>query len=79
MLATSCDNRKINNALSIEDLASQLNKPKAYNGFVGAKSKHVTPLYNDFLNDVFASKTHQAYKLREKNDLKVNFIETKYG
>ena len=43
------------------------------------KLSNLNANYNDFLNDVFANKTHQAYKLREKNDLKINFIETKYG
>lgn len=73
IIASSCDNRKIGNALSLEEISN------TQVGFGVPKSKQITPMYNDFLNDIFAQKQHQAYKLREKNDVKVNFISSKYG
>ena len=36
------------------------------------------PQYNDFLNDIFTVKKHQAYSRREKNDKRTAFIGEKF-
>jgi len=36
------------------------------------------PVYNDFLNDIFTVKRHQAYSRREKNDKRTAFIGEKF-
>tara|TARA_B110000285_G_C14999683_1_gene550774 strand:+ start:606 stop:965 length:360 start_codon:yes stop_codon:yes gene_type:complete len=44
----------------------------------GAKSSSVTPQYNDFMNDIFASKKHKSYKLREIADKRVEYQSHNY-
>ena len=57
----------------LEDVLSQGQTSNLFNTM-----KPPTPQYNDFLNDIFAKKSHISYKLAEKTELRAKIIQDKF-
>lgn len=38
-----------------------------------------SPSYNDFMNSMFATKTHQSYRLRQKADMRTKYLENLFS
>lgn len=57
----------------IDDVLSQGQSSNFFNTM-----KPPTPQYNDFLNNIFAKKQHQSYKLGEKTELRTKIIQDKF-